>query len=98
ASAHLLTGDEDLLDVAEKGVEYLREHMRFADRDEDVVYWYHGIDVRDGRESKLFSSAFGDDYAAVPAYEQIYALVGLTQTYRVTGDPRIRADIDATLR
>lgn len=98
ASAYLLTGDEDFLDVAERGTEYLREHMRFVDRDEDVVYWYHGIDVRGGSERKLFTSEFGDDYEAIPAYEQIYALVGQTQTFRVTGDRRIASDIDATLR
>jgi mannose/cellobiose epimerase-like protein (N-acyl-D-glucosamine 2-epimerase family) len=98
ASAYMLTGDEDFLGVAEKGTEYLRDHMRFVDRDEDVVYWYHGINVRDGAETKLFTSEFGDDYEAIPAYEQIYALVGPTQTYRITGDPRIASDIDATLR
>ncbi|HEX6355572.1 AGE family epimerase/isomerase [Actinophytocola sp.] len=98
ASAYMLTGDEDFLDVAERGTEYLRDHMRFVDRDEDVVYWYHGIDVNNGSERKLFTSEFGDDYEAIPAYEQIYALAGPTQTYRVTGDRRIAADIDATLR
>ncbi|PRY36635.1 AGE family epimerase/isomerase [Umezawaea tangerina] len=98
ASAYLLTGDEDLLDVAERGTDYLREHARFADRDHDLVYWYHGLDVRDGSESKLFASEFGDDHLAIPAYEQIYALTGPTQTYRVTGDPRVLDDVDATLR
>jgi mannose/cellobiose epimerase-like protein (N-acyl-D-glucosamine 2-epimerase family) len=98
ASAYQLTGDESYLDMAERGCDYLREHLRFVDLDADVVYWYHGIDLRDGVETKLFASEFGDDYASIPAYEQIYALVGPTQTYRVTGDPRIRADIDATLR
>jgi mannose/cellobiose epimerase-like protein (N-acyl-D-glucosamine 2-epimerase family) len=98
ASAFLLSGEQDLLDVAEAGTRYLREHMRFVDRDHDVVYWYHGVDVRDGVESKLFTSEFGDDYAAVPAYEQIYALAGLTQTYRITGDPAILADIEGTMR
>lgn len=98
ASAYMLTGDEDFLGVAERGTEYLREHMRFVDRDNDVVYWYHGINVADGVESKLFTSEFGDDYDAIPAYEQIYGLVGPTQTYRVTGDPRIAEDIEGTLR
>ncbi len=42
-----------------------------------------------GTEEKLFTSEFGDDYDAIPMYEQIYALAGPTQTYRVTGDPRI---------
>jgi mannose/cellobiose epimerase-like protein (N-acyl-D-glucosamine 2-epimerase family) len=98
ASAYLLTGEEDFLHVAERGTEYLREHLRFVDRDEDVVYWYHGIDVRGGVETKSLTSEFGDDYQAIPAYEQIYALVGPTQTYRITGDPRIARDIDGTLR
>ncbi|MBX6384421.1 MAG: AGE family epimerase/isomerase [Microbispora sp.] len=98
SSAYMLTGDEDFLEVAERGTAYLREHMRFVDPDEDVVYWYHGIDVRDGVERKLFTSEFGDDYDAIPMYEQIYALAGPTQFFRVTGDPEVAADIEGTLR
>lgn len=97
ASAYMITGNEDYLEVAEKGTDYLRDHMRFVDRDEDVTYWYHGIKVDGERETKLFTSEFGDDYDAIPMYEQIYALAGPTQTYRVTGDPRIMADIEGTL-
>jgi anti-anti-sigma factor len=48
-------------------------------------------------ERKMLSSEFGDDYDAIPAYEQIYALAGPTQTYRITGDPAIRRDIDRTI-
>ncbi len=98
ASAFMLTGNDHYLDIAEAGTEYLREHMRFTDYDEDVVYWYHGILVDGQDERKLFTSEFGDDYDAVPMYEQIYALAGPTQTYRVTADPRIKQDVDATLR
>ena len=50
-------------------------------------------------EQKILASEFGDDYDAIPAYEQIYALAGPTQTFRITGDPRIlqrhRADARA---
>lgn len=98
ATAYLLGGDEAHLDAAERGTEYLREHMRFVDTDHDVVYWYHGIDVGGARETKLFTSEFGDDYDAVPLYEQIYALAGPVQTYRITGDPAILSDVDGTLR
>lgn len=56
-----------------------------------------GGQMKTVRERKLFSSEFGDDYDAIPAYEQIYALAGPTQTYRITGDPLIRKDIDMTL-
>ncbi|MGH3168306.1 MAG: AGE family epimerase/isomerase, partial [Trebonia sp.] len=98
ASAYQLTGNDHYLDIAEAGTEYLRAHMRFADYDEDVVYWYHGVLVDGQEERKLFTSEFADDYDAIPMYEQIYALAGPTQTYRVTGDPRIKQDIDATMR
>ncbi|GGY27211.1 AGE family epimerase/isomerase [Streptomyces omiyaensis] len=98
ASAFLLTGEDEYLEIAERGTEYLREHMRFVDGDENVVYWYHGLKVDGDVESKLFTSEFSDDYDALPAYEQIYALAGPVQTYRITGDPRIKADADATLR
>lgn len=98
ASAYMLTGEDRFLEAAEKGTEYLREHMRFYDIDENVVYWYHGIDVKGEREHKLFTSEFDDDIEAIPMYEQIYALAGPTQTYRVTGDPKIMQDIRMTVR
>jgi mannose/cellobiose epimerase-like protein (N-acyl-D-glucosamine 2-epimerase family) len=97
ASAYLLTGEDRFLATAEKGTEYLREHMRFYDVDENVVYWYHGLDVKHGQEHKVFASEFGDDYDAIPMYEQIYALAGPTQTYRITGDPAIMKDITMTI-
>jgi mannose/cellobiose epimerase-like protein (N-acyl-D-glucosamine 2-epimerase family) len=97
ASAYLMTGDDRFLEGAEKGTEYLREHMRFYDPDEKVVYWYHGIDVQGQRETKVFASEFGDDFNAIPAYEQIYALAGPMQTYRITGDPRILQDAELTV-
>jgi mannose/cellobiose epimerase-like protein (N-acyl-D-glucosamine 2-epimerase family) len=97
ATAYLLTGDDRYLEGAEKGTEYLRDHLRFYDADEGLVYWYHGVDVRGGREEKVFASEFGDDYFAIPAYEQIYALAGPVQTYRVTGDCRILRDAELTV-
>lgn len=97
ASAYIMTGDDRFLDAAEQGTEYLREHMRFYDTDENIAYWYHAIDVSGRREEKIFASEFGDDYDAIPAYEQIYALAGPIQTYRVTGDPRILRDAELTV-
>jgi mannose/cellobiose epimerase-like protein (N-acyl-D-glucosamine 2-epimerase family) len=97
ATAYLLTGDDRYLEGAERGTEYLRDHMRFYDADENIVYWYHGIDIHGQREEKVFASEFGDDFYAIPAYEQIYALAGPVQTYRVTGDPRILRDAEMTV-
>jgi mannose/cellobiose epimerase-like protein (N-acyl-D-glucosamine 2-epimerase family) len=98
ATSYLMTGDDKDLNAAERGTEYLRDHMRFVDADEDIVYWYHAIDIQGSKEQKIFASEFGDDYNAIPMYEQIYALAGPTQTYRATGDPRILSDIEATIR
>ncbi|MEV7730082.1 AGE family epimerase/isomerase [Streptomyces sp. NPDC087917] len=98
ASAYLLTGKDEYLEVAERGTEYLRKHMRVVDSEEDVVFWYHGISVDGDSERKLFTSEFSDDYDAIPMYEQIYALAGPIQTYRITGDVRIKNDADATIR
>ena len=97
ASAYLLTGEDRFLEAAERGTEYLREHFRTVDAGEGIAYWVHGIDTSGGKEKKILASEFGDDYDAIPAYEQIYALAGPTQTFRVTGDPRIQSDIDMTI-
>jgi mannose/cellobiose epimerase-like protein (N-acyl-D-glucosamine 2-epimerase family) len=97
ASAYLMTGEDRFLEAAEKGTEYLRQHMRFYDPDENLIYWYHGIKVTGNREQKLLTSEFSDDYDAIPAYEQIYALAGPIQTYRITGDQRILKDAEMTV-
>lgn len=97
ASAYMLTGNDSFLEGAELGTEYLRDHMRFYDKDADLVYWYHGVKVDGQKETKLLTSEFGDDLDSLPMYEQIYALAGPTQTYRLTGDPRIMWDIEKTI-
>lgn len=97
ASAYNLTGKEEFLEAAEKGTEYLRKHFRASDTTEDICYWYHGIDVDGDKVRKILASEFGDDYDAIPAYEQIYALAGPIQTYRVTGDKRIYDDAQRTV-
>jgi anti-anti-sigma factor len=97
ATAYMLTGEDRFIEAAERGTEYLRDHMRVRNDADGVVYWYHGIDVSGSSERKVYASQFGDDYDAIPMYEQIYALAGPTQVYRVTGDPRILSDIDETV-
>lgn len=97
ATAYLLTGEDRFLEAAESGTQYLREHMRVRNDLEEFVYWYHGVDISPSGERKIFASEFGDDYDAIPIYEQIYALAGPTQTFRITGDPRIQSDIDETI-
>ena len=96
ASAYMMTGDERYLSAAEAGTAYLREHFRATDSSHDICYWYHAIDVKGKKERKILASRFGDDWDAIPAYEQIYALAGPVQTYRITGDPLILKDARRT--
>ena len=98
ASAYLLTGEDRFLEAAEQGTQYLRTHFRALDRSEGICYWYHAVDIKaDGTEQKIFASEFGDDIDAIPCYEQIYALAGPVQTYRITGDQKIISDVDHTI-
>jgi mannose/cellobiose epimerase-like protein (N-acyl-D-glucosamine 2-epimerase family)/anti-anti-sigma regulatory factor len=97
ASAYMLTGEERYLEMAERGTEYLRDHMRGVDQENDIVYWYHAIEKCGKYDRKIYASSFGDDKDGIPAYEQIYALAGPVQTYRITGDPRILDDTNRTI-
>ena len=97
STAYHMTGEDRFLEAAEAGVEYLREHLRNVDSGEGVTYWYHAIEIDEPNEKKILASEFGDDYQAIPAYEQIYALVGPAQVFRITGDKRIQDDIDTTI-
>ena len=97
ASAYMLTGDDRFLECAEKGTDYLRDVMRYEDNDKNLVYWAHAAEVDGNKTTKILPSRFGDDYNAIPAYEQIYALAGPIQTYRITGDPRILSDAERTV-
>jgi len=98
ATAYLLSGKQSYLDAATSGAHYMIEHLCCVDRSQQIAYWYHAITLQpDGTQRKILASEFGDDYNAIPCYEQIYALAGLTQVYRITGDPKIREIIDLTV-
>ncbi|MET0426192.1 MAG: AGE family epimerase/isomerase [Actinoplanes sp.] len=98
ATTYLMSGKQPYLDAALSGAHYMIDHLCSVDHTEKIAYWYHGITVLpDGTERKIFASEFGDDFNAIPCYEQIYALAGLTQVYRITGDTKIREYIDLTV-
>ncbi len=98
ASAYMLNGDERFLHAAEKGTGYLRKMFRRHDRGAEISYWNHAVDIHpDGTAEVILPSQFGDDFGAIPAYEQIYAIAGPTQTYRLTADPAILEDIQKTV-
>jgi mannose/cellobiose epimerase-like protein (N-acyl-D-glucosamine 2-epimerase family)/ABC-type transporter Mla MlaB component len=100
ATAYMITGDERALEAATNGTEYMQRHFRHQNKSEGICYWYSQIDIQDdGSVRKYMGSTAGGDEGgnAIPCYEQIYALAGPTQTWRLTGGNSIRHDIDDTI-
>ena len=94
SSAYLMNGNPRVLRAAAELVRYQRERLRVESADGRTVSWLHAL--RDGRP--IVASRFSDDAGTIPLYEQIYAIAGLTQYYRVTGDPEVLADIEKSVR
>lgn len=92
----LLTGNERFFKAAREGMIYQRKNMRIATEDGKYIYWYHAI-LEDHGDHKVLPSRFGDDYGAIPLYEQIYALAGLTMYYRITNDSQVLEDIEKSV-
>lgn len=98
STAYLLTGEQKYFEAAQKGTAYLRDKMREHDPKTGVTFWNHALDIDGAKSKKVVTSQFGDDKGAIAAYEQIYALAGPVQTYRITGDPKILKDTEGTMK
>lgn len=94
SSTYILNGNPRVLKAASELVRLQRERMRVESPDGKHVYWLH---ARRGGGA-ILPSLFADDAGTIPLYEQIYCLAGLTQFYRVTGDPEVLADIRETIQ
>ncbi|NEQ43030.1 MAG: N-acyl-D-glucosamine 2-epimerase [Leptolyngbya sp. SIOISBB] len=100
ATAYMITGDERALEAAVKGTEYMQRHFRARNSSEGLCYWYSQINIRpDGTTRKYIASQAGgaEGGNAMPCYEQIYALAGPTQTFRLTGNRDVLKDIQGTI-
>ena len=96
SSAYLMTGAERYLLAARAAANYLREAFRSLSHDGRYCFWAYGRrrNMQGERgEFLLFASQGPDDQGTIPLYEQIYALAGLTQFYRVTLDWEVLEDI-----
>ena len=93
SSTYIMTADPEALEGAKALVDYQRKTMRCQSPDGNYVYWVHAI--KDGKQ--IIPSLFNEDKDTIPLYEQIYCLAGLTQYYRITGDPQILSDIEKTI-
>jgi mannose/cellobiose epimerase-like protein (N-acyl-D-glucosamine 2-epimerase family) len=97
SSAYLLTGAERYFLAAKAGVAYQREAFRSLSHDGRHCFWAYGRRRTKEGEVLIIPSQNDDDRDAVPLYEQIYALAGLTQYYRITLDWEVLEDIRRTV-
>jgi mannose/cellobiose epimerase-like protein (N-acyl-D-glucosamine 2-epimerase family) len=98
SSAYLLLGDRRYLDAAAAGVEFQRTAFRSLSHDGLTILWSHARKKLVNGTLTYVPSQVGDDKGTIPLYEQIYALAGMTQFYRITGDPEVLDDIKRTVR
>lgn len=98
SSAYLLTGGERYLSAARAGVQYQRETFRSLTHDGKHCFWAFGKRKTKYSYQLYMRSLNEDDRDTIPLYEQIYALAGLTQYYRITLDWEVLDDIKRTVR
>ena len=98
SSCYLLTGGERYLLAARAGVRYQRETFRSLSHDGRYCFWQFGKRKRDRGAAMIFASENPDDRDTIALYEQIYALAGLCQYYRITQDWEVLEDIRRTIR
>ena len=99
SSAYLLTGNERYLCAAKARVRYQRYTFRTLSHDGQSCFWSFGKrKIRDRGAKIAVASENPDDRDTIPLYEQIYALAGLAQYYRITQDWEVLEDIQRTVR
>jgi mannose/cellobiose epimerase-like protein (N-acyl-D-glucosamine 2-epimerase family) len=97
SSAYLLTGNERYLSAARAGVQYQRETFRSTSHDGKYCFWHFGKRKSSRGARLVVASENGDDRNTIPLYEQIYALAGLAQYYRVTQEWEVLEDMRRTV-
>lgn len=97
SSTYLLTGDRRYLAAAGAGVEFQRSAFRSLSHDGRYCFWAYGRRKYVDGTATIMASENPDDAGSIPLYEQIYALAGMTQYYRITQDPGVLDDIHRTI-
>lgn len=97
SSAYLLTGQDRYYLAAKAGVAYQREAFRSLSHDGRYCFWAYGRRRNESGEHLIVPSQNGDDLNTIPLYEQIYALAGLAQYYRITLEWEVLEDIRRTI-
>ncbi len=103
SSAYLLTGQDRFRLAAAAGIRYQRETFRSLSHDGTFCIWNFGKRKTDDKYKQavgakiIMGSENPDDYGTIPLYEQIYALAGMAQYYRISMDWEVLEDIARTI-
>lgn len=97
SSAYLLTGADRYLVAAQAGVTFQRMSFRSLSHDGKYCFWATGRRRRRYVTELIVPSENPDDAGTMPLYEQIYALAGLAQYYRITAEWEVLDDIRRTV-
>nr|VFK34456.1 MAG: N-acylglucosamine 2-epimerase (GlcNAc 2-epimerase) [Candidatus Kentron sp. MB]VFK76765.1 MAG: N-acylglucosamine 2-epimerase (GlcNAc 2-epimerase) [Candidatus Kentron sp. MB] len=98
SSSYLLTGDENFLSAARAAVTYQMNEFRYPLSGNRHRLWIYGRRLSKSRSVPVLPSENADDNGTIALYEQIYALAGLTQYYRITRDPIVLNEIRLTVQ
>lgn len=97
SSSYLLTGNDRAFSAAKACSKYLINAFSILSHDHMYCFWKFGR-KQDGKSTRdIISSQNADDLGTYALYEQIYALAGLTQYYRITQDANILFYITQTI-
>jgi mannose/cellobiose epimerase-like protein (N-acyl-D-glucosamine 2-epimerase family) len=97
SSSYLLTGNGRALSAARACTKYLVNAYSILSHDREYCFWKFSR-IKEGNTTKeIFASLNADDLGTYALYEQIYALSGLAQYYRVTQDPWVLSYIVRTI-
>lgn len=97
SSSYLLTGNERPLSAARACAEYLVSAFAIVSHDRRYCFWKFGRRRSEASVRDIVPSQTLDDRNSYALYEQIYALSGLTQYYRITQDTKILSYIRMTI-
>jgi mannose/cellobiose epimerase-like protein (N-acyl-D-glucosamine 2-epimerase family) len=97
SSSYLLTGDNRYRAAAAAGTEFQRSAFRSMSHDSRYCFWAYGRRKRLNDVVLIMGSEASDDWNSIALYEQIYALAGMTQYYRISNDPMVLEDIRRTI-
>jgi mannose/cellobiose epimerase-like protein (N-acyl-D-glucosamine 2-epimerase family) len=98
SAAYLIVGEDRYRKAAEAAVRFQRDAFRSLSHDGTYCFWAFGRKKGRYGTELLVPSQSGDDTGSIPLYEQIYALAGLANYYRISLDWEVLEDIRRSLR